>query len=82
MCPTAVRARHQSRFWKLKDTNAVSSTGTESTNFTNYLADLGDVDLVEELDEEKLREYLNSSLSTASEAQAENAIKTALLRVL
>lgn len=82
MYPTAVRARRQSRFWKSKDTTAVSPRGTESTNFTDSLADLGNVDLVEDLDEEELREYLNSSLSTATEAQAENVGKIASLRVL
>lgn len=46
------------------------------------LADLGDVDLVEDLNEEELRDHLNSSLSTATEAQAENVVKIASLRVL
>lgn len=82
MCPTAVRAQHQSRFWKSKDKNAVSSRGTESTNFINSLADLGDVDLIEDLNEDELGRYLDPSQSTATEAQTNIVIRPASLKVL
>lgn len=45
-------------------------------------ADLGTVGLLEELDEQKLNEYLVSSRSTVSEAQANVGAKPTSLRVL
>lgn len=46
------------------------------------LADLGTVGLLEDLDEKALSEYLESSPSTESEAEANKAAKPTLLRVL
>lgn len=46
------------------------------------LADLGDIDLVEGLDEKELSKYLDLSQSTTSEARAKNVASPASLRVL
>lgn len=56
--------------------------GTESTDLIHSLADLGDVDLIEDLNEDELSRYFDTSQSTATEAQTKIVTKPASLIVL
>lgn len=56
--------------------------GRKINQMCNSLADLGNVGLLEDLDEKALSEYLQSSRITASEAQADKGAKPTSLRVL
>lgn len=56
--------------------------GLGSNQMCSFLADLGTVGLLEELDEKGLSEYLESSRSTAGEAQTNKEAKPTSLRVL
>lgn len=56
--------------------------GTESTNFIHFLADLGDVDLIEDLNEDELSRYFDPSQSTATKAQTKILTRPASLKVL